>query len=619
MKDLRNWFHKLTCLGNRSTAVRKPSRTRLSLEGLEARDMPSVTDMTQLAAQFTPHSAPTVLYINFGGTGSSAVAGQVVAAYQSAPGGNRAADIQEITKQTSEIFAPFRLEVVPVDQAGWYDSSSLGNTTIFVGANAKDVDSVGNKAIESFTPAAYVDAPGINKGYTHQPNSDPFDLAFVDPVGTVRPGLTQTQESDLLIAQQITHEAGHTFGLEHVSTGTDPDVMSYTSGLNQAFLDKTYNVTDLNYDPSKTPSTYHGGASFYAQWQEANGTIDTITTQDSFTYLQAVLGRSSDQSAVQRNANGLEQLFVIGADHAVWTQTQVTPGGAYGPWSSLGGYALELEAGKNAGGKIELFVIGGDHQVYHNQQAYFGGGFTGWYSLGGYVTQFAIGTNADGRLELFGIGGDHQLYQNSQTAPGSFTPYTGWGVSLGGYVKQVTVASNVDGRLEVFMIGGENAVWSRKQVTPGGALGGWTFLDGFAKQISVGVTKSGALDVYAIGGDNEVFHRQQTTPGGGYNGWVDLGGNVKQITVGTNTDGRMEVFAINSNNAVEHLWQSTPGNYVAWGNLDGNARQITLGTNADGSFDLIAVAVGGDVWDREQGTPGSEIFNGWTSHGGLVV
>ena len=328
VKDLRNWFHKLTCLGNRSTAVRKPSRTRLSLEGLEARDMPSVTDMTQLATQFTPHSAPTVLYINFGGTGSSAVAGQVVAAYQSAPGGNRAADIQEITKQTSEIFAPFRLEVVPVDQAGWYDSSSLGNTTIFVGANAKDVDSVGNKAIQSFTPAAYVDAPGINKGYTHQPNSDPFDLAFVDPVGTVRPGLTQTQESDLLIAEQISHEAGHTFGLEHVSTGTDPDVMSYTSGLNQAFLDKTYSVTDLNYNPSKTPSTYHGGASFYAQWQEANGTIDTITTQDSFTYLQAVLGQSSDQSAVQRNANGLEQLFVIGADHAVWTQTQVTPGGA---------------------------------------------------------------------------------------------------------------------------------------------------------------------------------------------------------------------------------------------------------------------------------------------------
>ena len=79
------------------------------------------------------------------------------------------------------------------------------------------------------------------------------------------------------------------------------------------------------------------------------------------------------------------------------------------------------------------------------------------------------------------------------------------------------------------------------------------------------------------------------------------------------------MFAINSNNAVEHLWQSTPGNYVAWGNLDGNARQITLGTNADGSFDLIAVAVGGDVGDREQGTPGSEIFNGWTSHGGLVV
>jgi hypothetical protein len=259
------------------------------------------TDYTQLAqAVTTPHQGPTTIYLNFDGGDVTYQNGGPVTEHFSAfipnSSENLNQEIQNIINMVAQIYAPFNAQVQQIHGFGNYDSSSNGNTTIFVGPDSNNTASDGRKYNSSSTPFAFCDVPGAVKGYNHKPNSDPFDLAFVDPYYQQQAGGSLFIESDAQIASGIAHEAGHTFGLMHVLTGdgsgtystsNPPDVMSYDAP-NQQFLNQTFNLTDLNYDPVKGGNV-HGGDHFYPIWNN-NGTNDTIKTQNSYTYLLAVLG-----------------------------------------------------------------------------------------------------------------------------------------------------------------------------------------------------------------------------------------------------------------------------------------------------------------------------------------
>jgi hypothetical protein len=43
---------------------------------------------------------------------------------------------------------------------------------------------------------------------------------------------------------------------------------------------------------------------------------------------------------VGRDANGDLELFGVGAANGVWVNSQTTPAGPFGGWSSLGGYVI---------------------------------------------------------------------------------------------------------------------------------------------------------------------------------------------------------------------------------------------------------------------------------------
>jgi hypothetical protein len=246
--------------------------------------MLSVTDMTGMAQLFPRHSGPTVLYLNFDGYTANGVS-----SFQSTRG-NRNPDIQEILYRTSEIFSPFDVEVRRIYGNGNYDSSSNGNSTIFIGDNTNNGTGASNGAYAG-TPWVYADFPGDVKGIHHQPNSDSFDLAYVDPVY----GSSLSSWSNTQISRAIAHEAGHTFGLAHVLSSPSPEMMSYDAA-NTRFINQTFNITDLNNDGTST--THDPGHA--PKWYQ---TIDfgwfhydfpvTITTQNSYTFLQTVLGARS--------------------------------------------------------------------------------------------------------------------------------------------------------------------------------------------------------------------------------------------------------------------------------------------------------------------------------------
>jgi hypothetical protein len=238
------------------------------------------------------------LYLNFDGDVNTAPYSN----YQNP--GQTQQDIQEILFRTSEVFAPFNVEVTRI--FGFRNSfqGNDGSSTIFIGDNPRyTVNGVNGPG--GFTPNDYADDPSTYKGFTHLPNSDPFDIAYIDPAGG-SPLATQTPAQTV---RGIVHEAGHTFGLVHVRTdlnstgayaqdpaalGTDTvsDVMSYTPPANNLFFSKqTFNVTNYN----QTPTGLVLQPSLQPFWWDTSAPGDTpsifpIVSQSSFTYLQTVLG-----------------------------------------------------------------------------------------------------------------------------------------------------------------------------------------------------------------------------------------------------------------------------------------------------------------------------------------
>jgi hypothetical protein len=277
------------------------TRAACLFQSLERRQLMTFipTDMTQLAQHFQTHLGPTQLNLNFeGGAVNDDQAGgsRTIAAFAAQPGANRERAIQDIVYRVSEIFAPFNVQVRRRYGAGGY-STANGDTTIFIGAEASNVQTVGKSTVKTATagtPWNSSDYPGSVKGLDHAPNSDDYDLAFVDPVGNYY-GSNQTVWDNATIASAVAHEAGHTFGLAHVLSNPVKEVMSYDAG-NSFFSNKTFTITSNNYDPStgtvkpeskEVPQAWGYMDVFFAQVPVPS----TIVTQNSFTTLSATLGQ----------------------------------------------------------------------------------------------------------------------------------------------------------------------------------------------------------------------------------------------------------------------------------------------------------------------------------------
>jgi hypothetical protein len=270
------------------------SSVNLRMEALDERVNPVTSDYSAFAGTFPRHAGSTVLYLNFDGW-----SGQNVSSFQSTTG-NRSQDIQEILYRTAEIFSPFDVQVERMSGDGAM-STVNGNSTIFIGDDS-DNNTATSNSINAYTPANNTDMPGSALGQRHVPNSNSYDWAFVDPVSSA------VLQSNLGIVQAIAHEAGHTFGLGHIRTvgvdnlndnttlpaflGTNPpEMMSYDSP-NVLFMNQTFNLTAANFSLTSgvtyVPSVLPKWADVVIIGIPISST--TMQTQNSFTYLQNVLG-----------------------------------------------------------------------------------------------------------------------------------------------------------------------------------------------------------------------------------------------------------------------------------------------------------------------------------------
>jgi hypothetical protein len=263
----------------------------------------SFKEITELARKFPRHTGPTYLYVNFDGWTNYDGKKHDIQPYRPMSG-SRGQDIQLILFRTAEVFAPFDVQVRRLRGAGKHDERNRGNTTVFVGANTANVTKDNKKYLSAVTPGNFADRPGKAKGTKHRPNSDPFDIAFVDPVGQEGDsGGWQTRQGVMLVAQAIAHEGGHTFGLSHTLTKPLTEVMSYDAE-NVRFVNKTFPISDLNYDPVKKKAVPKGDV-MLPFWGK-----NPIRQQNSYTYLQAVLGvRKADDHASVADRSAVDASF----------------------------------------------------------------------------------------------------------------------------------------------------------------------------------------------------------------------------------------------------------------------------------------------------------------------
>jgi hypothetical protein len=320
MRYSENLFVGLEKLVKRGPPRPALAKTRLILEALESRELlsaspmlvatpvtgavPAVvatTDSTSLVGQLQASgklakpTGPTMLYLNFDGWFNTPYSGNIGSSDVGEFTGQEP-DIQSILYQTAEVFAPFNVEVLQISGDGNY-STATGATTIFVGTFING----------SRTPSQFDDYPQPATSTDHLFNTDKYDIAFVNQD---IPGPTTSDVRDLQIVAAIAHEAGHTFGLSHVRTDgiadypnnpfngvpfsadLPPDVMSYDSN-NDFFNNTTFNVTEAN-GSGTSPS-------LFPQYQNTY-----ITMQNSFTYLQAVLGARPTTSQIDVVDEGTE-------------------------------------------------------------------------------------------------------------------------------------------------------------------------------------------------------------------------------------------------------------------------------------------------------------------------
>jgi hypothetical protein len=300
-------------------------------------------DMTELARRFAPHRGPTRLYINFDGWNNRDKKGHRIQPFR-ATTRSRDRDIQEILYRTSEIFAPFNVQVVRITGDGNYDKGSVGNTTVFVGGDTARINGKGEKYVEAVTPGKHLDYPHPATSTSHQPNSDPYDIAFVDPMLQGKDGGWSNAWNNTIISRKIAHESGHTFGLAHIVSNGYPDLMSYDTEPRSHFANRTFPVTDLNFNAVKKTKDHN--ARLTPKWHE-----QTISTENTFTYLMAVLGpRTLDDYPNVADATAVDGGYREGSAARLAPGSTIT--GAIAPRGDYDLFRLQVPAGNGFVAKV---------------------------------------------------------------------------------------------------------------------------------------------------------------------------------------------------------------------------------------------------------------------------
>jgi hypothetical protein len=462
---------------------------------------------------------------------------------------------------------------------GWYKGSSFSTSTL---------NSAGYYGYHSQIPGSSGGA-AINYAVLSYPGA------------TASPGVFDT----------LTWHSTHEFA----EAVTDPDLST-----GWYYLNASNEVGDLANGITGRMNGYQ------VEYQWSNSDSGPALWTDNAHWVQrAAPNGTFTRTAVVRDSNGLEEMFGINTDGAIWYQLQDTPNGSWtGSWIYLGGIVngnSQLAVGHEADGTINVFTTFTDNSVHMIQET-LPGFFIGaqWNALGGYgVRSMVVGNDIGGAEVLFAIGDDHTVWGRSEYGPNS-GEYQGWGgwadlSRNNGYTaNKLALGHEANGMLSLFAIGTDGQtsymdLGSHELTTAWYPRNNWenpvwNNLGGQALDIAVGINDFNDQEVFVIGTNHQVYHQYQTSPNGSFNGtFLSLGGWLSQIAVGEMYNNKLEVFGIGQNGGI-YVIQEVPYSgdwHQNWVDLGGNATSLSVGYNQDGTRSLFTVGSDGNVYSASQG------------------
>jgi hypothetical protein len=127
---------------------------------------------------------------------------------------------------------------------------------------------------------------------------------------------------------------------------------------------------------------------------------------------------------------------------------------------------------QNCDGRYEDFRVADNNSAEHRYQLSVGGPWTGWSTLGGTLIFGDLGAsrNGDCKIEVFGTGTDFAVWTTWQTNPGA-GPWASW-ASLHGQATSAPWTDIISGTLAVCALGTDDNVWCNRHTQPYGSP--WT-------------------------------------------------------------------------------------------------------------------------------------------------
>lgn len=312
------------------------------------------------------------------------------------------------------------------------------------------------------------------------------------------------------------------------------------------------------------------------------------------------------------NADGRLEVFAMDALGGLVHAWQVTAGGAWSEWESLGLVASAAPVvARNGDGRLEIVAVDAGGWLVHRWQV-IGQGWSPWRSFGIAATgTAAVGTNVDGRLELFARRPDGRLVHGWQSPPHGWSAFVDSGASAS---SSPELHASADGRLEVFVTSGDGGLLHSWQTRRNGSFSPWRYTGTFAQGMpDVERSVDGRLELFAVDRRGEVVHSWQVVANGAWSGWAPLGFRALERVVATrNADGRLEAFGIAPNLGLFHAWQD-PRSVTGWSGWHPMGlpvyTQPSAALNADGRMALVALDASGRLLQASQ-VPGVG-WSGW--------
>lgn len=242
----------------------------------------------------------------------------------------------------------------------------------------------------------------------------------------------------------------------------------------------------------------------------------------------------SNTVAIEAHDGAMHVFTVRSSDGAVWTSKQMSKGGSWSGWVSLGGSGLANAAPavtRGAGEALSVFATATDRTVRSISQQSKDGPWGSWSSLGGsdFFGGLSVGRGPNDRLEVVAVSLGGTVFKNRQGVGG----FSGWeqfsdARFVFDYVAPQVITRS-DRSLEVVVRTSGSAIATRRQNAPGGTWGAWTIVGGHAGlgRPAVVLGPDGVLTILSADSQGKVsvgrFGFDPTTGAAGtVPGWEDL-------------------------------------------------------------------------------------------------